>query len=287
MRLSPEERKLMNKSVKEGKSINLVADFFGVTRQTVWYWSSETLNSNFKDLPRARRGKVDVNVEIAIISMRLAFKWGTAKIQQGLMNLPEFMLNELEVRIQDFSLSRTAINNLLKKHKLNGYQNSKGKTWKFFRAKKPNELWQVDLKEFKLDGKKHYVFVVVDDYSRYIISLNLFDHCPTTKELTSALQKLEARPQKILADNGGQFREEWKGWCKGQAVKPLSAHPYYPQDKGKVERTIRTLGEEFINLLSRFRHWLDGKLEEWRIWFNEKRYHRGIKDFPSNLYVKL
>lgn len=80
MRLSPTERKLMIKSVREGKPINLVADFFGVTRQTVWYWKGENLNCSFKDLPRNSVGKINLEVEIAIISMRLTLKWGTARI---------------------------------------------------------------------------------------------------------------------------------------------------------------------------------------------------------------
>ncbi len=284
MRLSPEERKLMNRFVKKGKSIKLVANFFGVTRQTVWYWNKE--DSNFEDLPRNQNSKITVEVEIAILFMRLTFKWGTAKIQQGLMDLPDFQLNEMEVRVQNFHLSRTSINNVLKKHKINGYR-KKYKKWKFFRAKYPNELWQVDLKEFKFEGKKYYIFVVVDDYSRFILLLKLFDHCPTTDELTSALQKLKIKPENILSDNGGQFREQWKKWCIENGIEPLFAHPYYPQDKGKVERTIRTLCEEFVNLLSKFKHWIKGKLEVWRVWFNNKRYHRGIKDWPVNLYVKL
>ena len=127
----------MNKSVKNGNPINVVAKVFGVSRTTVWYWKNETLHSNFKDLPRNSVGKITLEVEIAILYMRLTFKWGTARIQQGLFNLPEFMLNEMEVRIQNFKLSRTSINNVLKKHKLNGY-NSDGKVWKFFRAKFQN-----------------------------------------------------------------------------------------------------------------------------------------------------
>jgi len=122
------------------------------------------------------------------------------------MNLLDFMLNEIEVRVQNFKLSRTSINNVLKKHKLKGYK-SDGKKWKFFRVKYINELWQVNLKEFKLDGKKDYIFVMIDDYSRFIICLSLFDHCPTTKELTSSLQKLNLKLRDILADKGIQFKE--------------------------------------------------------------------------------
>jgi len=286
MRLNPTERYLMTKSVKNGNSINLVAKVFGVSRQTVWCWKSETLNSNFKDLPRKREGKISVEVEISILYMRTTFEWGTARIQQGLRDLPDFYKEGTEVCVQNLELSRTSINTILKKHKLNGYK-SKHKTWKFFRAKKPNELWQADLKEFKLYGKKHYIFVVIDDYSRFIICLQLSDHCPTTKELTATLENLKIKPESMLADNGGQFREQWKKWCKENNIKALFAHPYCPQDKGKVERTIRNLAEEFVNLLSKFPKWIKGKLEEYRLWFNERRYHRGIKDYPINLYVKL
>ena len=286
MRLNPVERKLMNKSVKQGNPINLVAKVFGVNRKTVWYWKDETLNSNFEDLPRIKQSKITVEVEIAILFMRLTFKWGTARIQQGLINLPDFQLKEMEVVVQNFRLSRTSINNVLKKHKLNGYH-SKTKSWKFFRAKYSNELWQVDLKEFKFEGKKYFIFVCIDDYSRFILCLKLFDHCPTTNELTSAMQKLNVKPEKILSDNGGQFKEQWKKWCSENKTEPLFAHPYYPQDKGKVERTIRNLAEEFVNLLSKFKHWIHGRLDEWRVWFNEKRFHRGIKDCPNNLYVTL
>src|SRR3989344_478807 len=286
MRLIPEERKIMDKSIKNGNAINVVAKVFGVSRTTAWYWKSETLNSNFEDLPRNRKSKISVEVEIAILFLRLTFKWGTARIQQGLMNLPDFMLKEMEVYVQNFYLSRTSINNVLKKHRINGYQN-KTKTWKFFRAKYANELWQVDLKEFKFEGKKYYIFVVIDDYSRFILCLKLFDHCPITNELTSALQKLGIKPENILSDNGGLFIEQWKEWFMGKKINTIFSYPYYPQDKGKVERTIRNLAEEFVNLLSKFKHWINGKLEEWRVWFNDKRFHRGIKDYPSNLYVKL
>ena len=114
----------------------------------------------------------------------------------------------------------------------------------------------------------------------------LFDHCPTTNELTSVLQKLDIKPENILADNGGQFKEQWKSWCIENGIEPKSAHPYYPQDKGKVERTIRNITEEFIDLLKNFPMFFS-RMEEYKKWFNEKRYHRGVKDYPARLFVTL
>ncbi|KCZ71941.1 integrase family protein [Candidatus Methanoperedens nitroreducens] len=45
-------------------------------------------------------------------------------------------------------------------------------------------------------------------------------------------------------------KESWKKFLKIQGIEPLFAHPYYPQDKGRVERTIRNVAEEFVNLQS-------------------------------------
>jgi len=64
----------------------------------------------------------------------------------------------------------------------------------------------------------------------------------------------------------------------------LFAHPYYPQDKGKVERMIRNLNQEFVHLLRKFPGWLDGKIHEYRDWFNNDRFHRRINGFPARLY---
>ena len=72
-----------------------------------------------------------------------------------------------------------------------------------------------------------------------------------------------------------------------QGIKACFAHPYYPQDKGKVERTIRNLAEEFVNLLLKSPHWLAGKLSEWVSWFNNQRYHRGINGCQAQLYGEL
>jgi len=221
--------------------------------------------------------------------MRLTFKWGTAKLQQGLMSLPDYILKDIKDKcevnlVQGVKLSRTAINNLLKKHGLNGYYN-KSSSWKFFRAKKPNELWQLDLKgPFKIEGVKYWMLVCIDDYSRYLIVAESFNHCPTTKEIANILSKLKIKPKKLLTDNGSQFQEQWKNWCKEKGIEALFAHPHYPQDKGKVERVIRTIAEEFINLLANFPKWLKN-LTNYKNWYNSKRYHRGIKNYPYKLYV--
>ena len=91
-------------------------------------------------------------------------------------------------------------------------------------------------------------------------------------------------PKKILTDNN-PFKEEWDNWCKENGIESLHAHPYYPQDKGKVERAIRNVAEEFIYLIKKFPEWLNGKIKEYIWWFNNKRFHRGINNYPARLYT--
>jgi transposase len=277
----------MVKMVRKGIKKKDAAAAFGVSRQTTWKWckrANHRGSESFRDLPKKpKKKKITRKVEDAIVAIRVAFKWGTARIQQALFNLPKFMREALTTCVQKLNLSRTAINGVLKRYGLNGYGREE-KSWKFFRAKRPDELWQLDIKgPFWLHGRKYWFPVCVDDYSRYLLFFEQFDHEPTTDELTGHLERLRRRPKHILTDNGAQFKETWKQRCKNNGVEPLFAHPYYPQDKGKVERTIRNVAEEFINPLKKFPEWLD-RPPEYRRWYNRCRFHHGINACPAELY---
>jgi transposase InsO family protein len=163
-----------------------------------------------------------------------------------LINLPKFMRRALRICVQGVRLSRTAINDVLRRFRLNGYGREE-RAWKFFRARRPDELWQLDIQGPSwLLGRRHWLLVCMDDYSRYLLACEQFDRELTTEELTEFLERLPRRPENILTDNGGQFREGWKRWCRERGIEPLFVHPCYPQDKGKVERTIRNIVEEFV-----------------------------------------
>jgi len=267
--------------------INVIAQALSCSRQTVWYWKNQDLRTRF-DIIRTYESKITIEAEISILFFR-SLGYGTARIQQRLFCAPEIELKKMEIFVQKLVVSRQTINKLLKKHKLNGYKKRKGKSWKFFRAKEANELWQLDLKQFKYKGKKYYFLVCIDDYSRFLLLVHQFDHAPNIKEIGKAIEPLIEKytPKSILTDNN-PFGKEWKIWCQYQNVKAIFAHPYYPQDKGKVERAIRNIAEELINLIIIFHNLMSkDEILRWIKWFNEKRFHRGIKGFPADLYVKL
>ena len=285
MRLKPEQRLLLGKLAREDIPKKLLMFSFSVSRTTIWHWGKQDLRTRF-DIPRNYKGKITVEAEITILFLR-GLGYGCARIKQRLESAPEIEIKQTEIFVQGLIVSRQCVYNVLKKHKLNGYKKKNQKAWKFFRAECPNELWQLDLKEFKFEGKKYYFIVSIDDYSRDILLLKLLEHCPTTEEITFELEKLGIKPKKILVDRGAQFKEQWEKWCSENNIVAVFAHKHYPQDKGKVERTIRNITEELINIIEIFHKLLnDDEIEKWREWFNNDRKSLGVGAYPADLYVK-
>jgi putative transposase len=162
------------------------------------------------------------------------------------------------------------------------------KGWEFFRAKAPNDMWQIDIKgPFLLDGERVKALIILDDYSRYLLSARLFKSITTdvvTEELNQCI-KTFSEPNSILSDNGPQFREQFENWCNQnkRQIEVVHAPPFYPQCKGKIERCIRNFNEEYIRLDKVFEN-TQALLEEYQEWYNNERYHLGINDYPANIF---
>ncbi|MBI5871493.1 hypothetical protein HZB88_00200 [archaeon] len=203
MRLTSEQRSLIGKAVDNTGNKSLVAKVLGISLKTVRKWNQRRKHLDDKKR-KAKRSKITLQVELSILALRNTLEWGTARIQQGLISLPRFVrqsFEKLRVKlVQRVKLSRDSINNILRKHRLNGYKN-KQDTWKFFRAKKPNELWQLDIKgPYTLQGKKYYFVICIDDYSRCLLLAEQLDHAPDIQEITRMLQPLvkKHKPKKIF-----------------------------------------------------------------------------------------
>jgi len=298
--LTPEISERIVKAYKKGYHVKDIADMFDVHRWTVWKWVKRTRHPGRKNLrdhskkPHIRHRKITPMIEDAILLLRDHFNWGTYRIKINLLSPPQYIRYFLETALgyswRPIDLSRQGINNVLKKHRRNGspYKKTK-KGWKFFRAEYPNDMWQIDIKgPFLLNGERFKALVILDDYSRYLLSAGLFKSVTTdvvTQELNRCIQ-VYSKPNSILSDNGSQFREQFTEWCSEskRGIAVVHAPPFYPQCKGKVERCIRTFNEEYIRLDKVFEE-PQTLLEEYRDWYNNNRYNSGINDIPINLYL--
>jgi len=297
--LTPEIRSLIIKAYRHGHQVKDIADMFDVNRWTVWKWVKRTRHPGRKNLrdrskkPHIRHRKITPMIEEAILLLRDRFNWGTYRIKINLLSPPQYIRYFLETALgyswRPIDLSRQGINNVLKKHRRNGspYKKTK-KDWKFFRAEHPNDMWQIDIKgPFLLNGERFKALVILDDYSRYLLSAGLFKSVTTdviTQELNHCIETY-SEPNSILSDNGSQFRDQFENWCNqdDRQIKVVHAPPFYPQCKGKIERCIRNFNEEFIRLDKVFEN-PQTLLEEYQEWYNNERYHLGINDCPANIF---
>src|SRR3989344_3813436 len=201
MRLKSEQRQMIGVMIKIRIRINVIAQSLSCSRQTVWYWKGQDLRCRF-NIVRNYQSKITIEAEASILFFR-SLGYGCARIQQRLFCASELELRKMEISIQGLLVSRQTINKILKKYKLNGYSSRKRKAWKFFRAKYANELWQLDLKQFKFEGKKYFFLVCIDDYSRFLLLIHQFDHSPNIEEISEAMKELVEKyhPEKILTDN--------------------------------------------------------------------------------------
>lgn len=298
--VTPEIRELIVKARRNGKRVKDIAEMFDVNRKTVWKWCKRTMKVGrpvYRDRSRKPyrvHRKITPNVEEAILLLRDSFNWGTQRIMVALLSPPPYIRYFLETVIGEewrkIRLSRQSINNVLKRHKMNGspYKKTR-KEWKFFRAECPNDMWQIDIKgPFLIDGKRMNALLILDDYSRFLVSVQLFKSI-TTDVVTQALDQSISTynsPRKILADNGPQFRATFEKWCTEpqRKIDVVHAPPFYPQCKGKIERCIRNFNEEYIRLDMVFED-ISTFVGEYQEWYNTERYNSGIHDIPMNLYL--
>ncbi|XP_049874146.1 uncharacterized protein K02A2.6-like isoform X1 [Pectinophora gossypiella] len=89
----------------------------------------------------------------------------------------------------------------------------------------------------------HYVFVVVDYYSRYK-EVKVMKSI-TSQETVGVLKEIFSRlgiPVSLTSDNGRQFiSEEFKSFCSEFGIKLYHSIPYWPQQNGEVERQNRDI----------------------------------------------
>ena len=110
-------------------------------------------------------------------------------------------------------------------------------------ASRPHQVWHVDLTVvplvcgFWIPWLPYavaqrwpfgaWVGVVLDHFSRAVVARGVFDTQPTARQVCALLERAVrdagTAPRHIVSDQGAQFRDEYRAWCKKRGIKPRLA----------------------------------------------------------------
>jgi len=127
-----------------------------------------------------------------------------------------------------------------------------------FERPQPNQLWQMDLKEdVPTPAGKAHLLAIVDDASRFCLGGHWLEskaEAPVLGALARVLRRF-GLPQAILSDRASVFygpASRTSGLTTYQlaldalGVKARFARPYKPRTKGKVEKFIQFVNQDFL-----------------------------------------
>jgi transposase InsO family protein len=167
---------------------------------------------------------------------------------------------------------------------------------RFFERSTPNQMWQGDIFTFRLGGRYAYLIGMIDDYSRYMVGLELY-RSQTADQVIEVYRRAVGEygvPKEVLTDRGRQYTN-WRGTTRFERelgkdrVKHIKLQAHHPMTLGKIERFWKTVYEEFLvraqfgsfeEAQERIRHWVK--------YYNHKRPHQGIGGlYPADRYFEI
>jgi transposase InsO family protein len=168
-----------------------------------------------------------------------------------------------------------------------------------FERERPNELWAMDFKgDFGLSGGgRCYTFGVIDDYSRYSLSLVACrdQRTGTVKEHLTAAFGRYGLPEAMLMDNGAPWGDiparPWNPvtvWLADLGIRSIHTRGFHPQTNGKKERLHLTLDLEVLNTRP---SWdtiddVQAAYDAWNPFYNHQRPHQALGEtvVPADRY---
>ena len=160
------------------------------------------------------------------------------------------------------------------------------------KVSKPGYLEIDTICEFN-NGIRRYILNAVDINLRFEFSYpytNLSSRA--ARDFFTKLEKVYPLPGRIhtvQTDNGLEFRGEFEAYLKQKDINHLFIYPRCPKINGFVERSNRTLKEEFLNqnrdLLFSDIESLKKGLIEYLIWYNTKRPHKSLGNLSPIDYL--
>ena len=167
---------------------------------------------------------------------------------------------------------------------------------RFFERATPNQMWQSDIYTFHLAGKNAYLIGFMDDYSRFLVGLELY-RSQTAENVLELYRRAVGEfgvPREMLTDNGRQYAT-WRGTTRFQMelqkdkIHHIRSRPHHPMTLGKIERFWQNIWDEFLSK-AQFDSF-EAARERVRFWvqnYNHRRPHQGIGGLcPADRFFEI
>jgi len=164
---------------------------------------------------------------------------------------------------------------------------------KRFKALYPGHCIAFDTIEKQRSGKRMYIIVAIDLYTRIGFALGTKSHASNTMahflHLISMLFPYSIKH--VLSDNGSEFKKYFSALVGKKSIIHFHTYPRTPKMNAHCERLNRSLQEEFIdfNLNDLFNDItsFNKKFNEYLEFYNEKRVHHAFQNKYSPLQFML
>lgn len=241
----------------DGLEVTVVAEKFGVSRQTIHGWLRRYEEGGLDALadrshrPVSCPHQMPAEVEVAVCELRRQHPyWGPARIahrlaRDGVEPVPSHM----------------GIYRALVRHGLvvPNQRRKRLREFKRWERGRPMELWQLDVVGGVLlgDGTECKVLTGIDDHSRFVVAAGVMTRAVSRAvcgHFAAALERYGV-PDEVLTDNGRVFTGRFSAKpievlfdriCRENGIQHLLTAPRSPTTTGKIERFHRTLRVEFL-----------------------------------------
>lgn len=269
----------------DGLEVTVVADKFGVSRQTVHAWLRRYEQGGLDGLadrshrPVSCPHQMPAAVEAAVCELRRQYPyWGPARIahrlaRDGVDPVPSPM----------------GIYRALVRHGLivPNQRRKRLREFKRWERGRPMELWQLDVVGGVLlaDGTECKLLTGIDDHSRFMVCAGVMTRAVSRAVCAhfAAALKRYGVPNEVLTDNGRVFTGRYSHKpievlfdriCRENGIHHLLTAPRSPTTTGKIERFHRTLRVEFLSgRVFDDLHAAQTELDDWIAGYNTQRPH--------------
>jgi transposase InsO family protein len=95
---------------------------------------------------------------------------------------------------------------------------------------------------------REYLYVFVDDYSRWLFADILPDQTSWSAAiaLDEAIIMIPFEIRVMYSDNGKEFKRAFRELCVKKGIKQRFTKAYHPQTNGKAERVVKTIKTELL-----------------------------------------